>query len=177
MDVSASPRQDALRARHASLPGRACITCLALACCASGSRFEGGTRHRRMYPSIPPPCSTISGERSAGACTRQCLPHPAVVCGARFTHFGLPAHVTACPSHGIQEARSAPCRRHARVSAPPAQICGMISACPLRCLNTAGVQTLVFPPTPGPPRRPLLPAVPLVPCPKRTLHVAACQID
>ena len=79
--------------------------------------------HLRMYPPAPPPCSTISWECSASG-TRQCPPHAAMVCGARYALSGRHAHVTASPRHCMPGARFAPCLRHARVSATPAPVCG-----------------------------------------------------
>ena len=110
-DVSASPGQDVLRARHALLPAHARIPCSTSLSGARGSRFEEAARaHRRIYPPTPSPCSTMSGERSAGG-TRQCPPHPAAVCGARYTLF---AHVTVRPRYALSGFAAA-----GRLFAPP----------------------------------------------------------
>ena len=62
--------------------------------CARTSAHVSGTPGTTLLP-----CSTLSGERSAGG-TRQCPPHPAAECGVRYTLSTFSrrhAHVTARP--------------------------------------------------------------------------------
>ena len=103
-----------------------------------------------------PPCSTISRNRSAGG-AGQCPPTQPR-CAGRATSdvlSGRHAHVTARPRHGMPGALLVGACTRVRSSRPGVRGC---LACPLGCLNAAGVDAGLPPTETTSPRCPFGPA-------------------
>ena len=116
MDVSASLRQDAVRARHALLPARARIPRPASACGACASRFQGQGRHAHI-----------------GACIR----HPSsVLHDIRGALRGRHSSVSAPPYCGVRGAQCALLAAYARDR--PLSPYGMLALCWERALLLVG---------------------------------------